>query len=81
MLETLRAYSDHGFGRRRTAAALHIHPNTLDYRLRRMTVLTGLDPARPADLLTLQAALLVRRDAASGTGPAGRTHGSRRPVT
>lgn len=81
LLETLRAYSDCGFGRRRTAAALHIHPNTLDYRLRRITVLTGLDPARPADLLTLQAALVVRRDAASGTGPPGRARGPRRTVT
>ncbi|MCF3120718.1 helix-turn-helix domain-containing protein [Streptomyces arenae] len=61
LLETLRAYADSGFRRRETAEALHIHPNTVDYRLRRVTVLTGLDPTLPAELPRLRAALAAHR--------------------
>ncbi|MEV5979485.1 helix-turn-helix domain-containing protein [Streptomyces sp. NPDC052114] len=61
LLDTLRAYADSGFRRRATAKALHIHPNTVDYRLRRVTVLTGLDPTLPAELPRLRAALAAHR--------------------
>ncbi|MBW1600007.1 CdaR family transcriptional regulator [Streptomyces sp. JJ38] len=57
LLATLRAYLSGGMDRRGTAERLSIHPNTLDYRLRRVTALTGLDAARPADLARVQAAL------------------------
>ncbi|MDG4863407.1 helix-turn-helix domain-containing protein, partial [Streptomyces sp. T-3] len=58
-------------GRRRpTAAELHVHPNTVDYRLRRISELTGLDPANTADVPLLSAALAARstrhRSAAEG---------------
>ncbi|MEV4257857.1 helix-turn-helix domain-containing protein, partial [Spirillospora sp. NPDC049652] len=43
LLETLRAYVVSEFSRRRAAPLLHVHPNTVDYRLRRIAVLTGLD--------------------------------------
>ncbi|MGI5171620.1 PucR family transcriptional regulator [Spirillospora sp. CA-253888] len=66
LLETLRAYVAGGFSRRRTATLLHVHPNTVDYRLRRVAVLTGLDPTRPGDLPQLRAAL-VARDFDAGT--------------
>ncbi|EUA48338.1 putative transcriptional regulator [Mycobacteroides abscessus subsp. abscessus] len=36
-----------------------MHPNTLDYRLRRVAELTGLDPAQPSAARTLAAALLA----------------------
>ncbi|MFE3556173.1 PucR family transcriptional regulator [Streptomyces sp. NPDC059193] len=57
LLETLRAYLSGGMDRRSTAERLSVHPNTLDYRLRRITALTGLDATRPADLARVHAAL------------------------
>ncbi|WP_030192358.1 CdaR family transcriptional regulator [Streptomyces sp. NRRL S-87] len=57
LLDTLRTFLACGLDRRRAAARLQVHPNTVDYRLRKATELTGLDAARGADLLTLHAAL------------------------
>ncbi|MER5863433.1 helix-turn-helix domain-containing protein [Kitasatospora sp. NPDC002040] len=57
LLDTLRAFLACGLDRRQAAARLQVHPNTVDYRLRRATELTGLDAARGADQLTLRAAL------------------------
>ncbi|MFI6092873.1 PucR family transcriptional regulator [Streptomyces sp. NPDC051218] len=54
---TLRTYFASNLDRRETAARLHVHPNTVDYRLRRIATLTGLDLAAHTDLLTLRAAL------------------------
>ena len=42
-IETLTAYLSHSQKPAPTCAALHIHRNTLDYRLRRIEELTGLD--------------------------------------
>ncbi|GLZ32008.1 transcriptional regulator [Lentzea sp. NBRC 105346] len=56
LLETLRVFLRHS-GRRPTAGSLHVHPNTVDYRLRRITDLTGLDPTRVGDAALLGAAL------------------------
>ena len=61
LLPTLELYLAENLNRRRTAARLHLHPNTVDYRLRRVTALTGLDPSRPADLQHIGAALAARR--------------------
>ena len=58
---TLEVYLEHDLDRRRTAAALHVHPNTLDYRLRRIVELTGLDPSTSRGLQLLGAALAARR--------------------
>jgi hypothetical protein len=58
---TLEVYLAHDLDRRRTAAALHVHPNTLDYRLRRIVELTGLDPSTSRGLQMLGAALAARR--------------------
>ncbi|GGV76334.1 transcriptional regulator [Streptomyces gelaticus] len=60
LLRTLETYLELGLDRRATAAALHIHPNTVDYRIRRIDRLTGLSPARPADLQHISAALVAR---------------------
>lgn len=62
---TLAVYLAHDLDRRRTAAALHVHPNTLDYRLRRIVELTGLDPSTSRGLQLLGAALAARRLAGS----------------
>ncbi|MFJ1754370.1 PucR family transcriptional regulator [Kitasatospora sp. NPDC088134] len=51
LAESLLAYLD-ALGEVRTAAdALHIHPNTLRYRVRRAEQLTGLDLAQPQQRL------------------------------
>jgi sugar diacid utilization regulator len=58
---TLETYLGHDLDRRGTAAALHVHPNTLDYRLRRVVELTGIDPATTRGLQLVGAALAARR--------------------
>ncbi|MFJ9082216.1 PucR family transcriptional regulator [Streptomyces sp. NPDC102384] len=60
LLLTLSTYLRHDADRRRTAQHLNVHPNTVLYRLRRITDLTGLDATRPADVPTLHAALTCR---------------------
>ncbi|MET8545897.1 helix-turn-helix domain-containing protein [Kitasatospora sp. NPDC004799] len=60
LLITLRTHLAGGLNRRHTASALHLHPNTVDYRLRRIAALTGLDPTRPADVPRITAALAAR---------------------
>jgi len=52
-----------------TAAALHVHPNTVRYRLARFTELTGLDLRRTDDLITTWW-LLKRRQAVSRSASA-----------
>ncbi|MCZ4125029.1 PucR family transcriptional regulator [Streptomyces sp. H39-S7] len=59
ILRTIDAYLRLG-SRRPVAAQLHIHPNTVDYRLQKATTLTGLDPTRPADIPLIKAALAAR---------------------
>ncbi|RDI46433.1 PucR family transcriptional regulator [Nocardia mexicana] len=60
MLETLQRHIGNNFNRRRTARAMHVHTNTVDYRLRRIGQLTGLDPAEVYGLWYLRAALVAR---------------------
>lgn len=59
-MRTLEQYVAAGGRRRETALALHVHPNTLDYRLRRVADLVGTDPTCPHGLPVLRAALLAR---------------------
>ncbi|MFJ3519331.1 PucR family transcriptional regulator [Streptomyces sp. NPDC090131] len=66
LLDTLRTFLACGLDRRRAAARLQVHPNTVDYRLRKATELTGLDAARGADLLTLHAALATHDSVRQG---------------
>lgn len=53
-LATLSAWLRHAGEPRAAAAALRIHPNTLRYRIRRMTEVTPLDLASPQVRLALQ---------------------------
>ncbi|MBB2989233.1 hypothetical protein FHR72_000690 [Mycolicibacterium iranicum] len=64
LVHTARVLLDHGLDRRAAASALHLHPNTVAQRVRRLEELTGLQFSRPADLLQLTAALSVARVAA-----------------
>ncbi len=57
LLGTVATYVALGRDRRRAADQLHIHPNTLDHRLRRARELTGLDLDDPEDLATMVLAL------------------------
>jgi DNA-binding PucR family transcriptional regulator len=54
---TLRAYADAGLQVLPAARALHVHPNTVHYRLGRIGELTGRDPRRFADVSDLLLAL------------------------
>jgi sugar diacid utilization regulator len=48
LLTTLRTYFHSGLSRRRAAAQLHLHPNSVDYRLRKIAVRTAWTrPWRP----------------------------------
>ncbi len=55
---TLRAWIGNDLAPAATAAELVMHRNTLTYRLNRITQLTGLDPRRVPDLITLAGCLL-----------------------
>lgn len=57
LLTTLRTYFHSGLSRRRAAKQLHLHPNTVDYRLRKIAARTGLDTTVAADLPRIRAAL------------------------
>ncbi|WP_236565777.1 MULTISPECIES: PucR family transcriptional regulator [Nocardia] len=59
LLETLQVHISTDLNRQRTARQLHIHPNTIDYRLRRITQLTGLDPSDAKGLWYLRSALVA----------------------
>ncbi|MBS2537388.1 helix-turn-helix domain-containing protein [Catenulispora sp. NF23] len=67
LLSTLQTYLDLHRDRRATAAALHVHPNTVDYRLRRISELTGLSAHRAEDLGELHASLVARQVSGGGT--------------
>jgi PucR C-terminal helix-turn-helix domain len=55
LASTALAYLDHGQRLDHTAAALHVHPNTVRYRLRRLHEITGTPPitAEPGERLTV----------------------------
>ncbi|GAA1985792.1 PucR family transcriptional regulator [Kitasatospora viridis] len=58
LLATLVSFLDHDCSWARTAEALHVHVNTVHYRIRRIEELTVRDLARLDDRLDLRAALL-----------------------
>ncbi|WP_307609281.1 PucR family transcriptional regulator [Nocardia shimofusensis] len=60
LLETLQRHIANEFNRRRTARALHIHTNTVDYRLKRIAALTGIDPNGRRGLWQLRSALVAK---------------------
>jgi GAF domain-containing protein/sugar diacid utilization regulator len=66
LLRTARVLLERDLDRRAAADTLHLHPNTVAQRMRRLEVLTGLRPSRPRDLLQLTSALTVARIAGLG---------------
>jgi DNA-binding PucR family transcriptional regulator len=61
LVATLEAFHDTALDRRAAAAKLHVHPNTLDYRLRRLEELTGLRLTDPGDMTVMALAIRYRR--------------------
>ncbi|GGM52551.1 PucR family transcriptional regulator [Microbacterium saperdae] len=61
LLQTVDAYLASGGDRRSTAAALHVHPNTVDYRLGRVLTLTGMEATTPEGAAQLRAARVANR--------------------
>ncbi|NKY53616.1 PucR family transcriptional regulator [Nocardia vermiculata] len=61
LLEALEAHLRFGADRKSASAHLHVHPNTLSYRLRRIGDLTGIDPGEPNNSRLLAAALTIHR--------------------
>ncbi len=68
LLTTLSTFLDGGGALESCARALFVHANTVRYRLRRVSELTGLQPADPPDALVLRIAVLAAR-LASDRGP------------
>ncbi|MFD4459749.1 PucR family transcriptional regulator [Nocardia sp. NPDC058480] len=60
LLETLKAHLATRSTRVRTAHVLHIHPNTVDYRLNKIAEITGLDPMHSDGVWRLRSALVAR---------------------
>jgi DNA-binding PucR family transcriptional regulator len=56
VLETLEAYFSSGGSLEATGRALFVHPNTVRYRLKRVSELTGRNPAEARDGYTLRVA-------------------------
>lgn len=59
LLSTLEIFLECDLDRRRTAERLHVHPNTLDYRLKRIRELSNLDLRDPQCVALLVLALKV----------------------
>ncbi|MFI6041440.1 PucR family transcriptional regulator [Nocardia sp. NPDC051321] len=68
LLETLQLHISNNLNRQRTARALHVHTNTVDYRLKRIGQLTGFDPSQPSGLWYLRSALVARSYHPADTG-------------
>lgn len=80
LLRTLRTYVARDYDRAATAEALHVHRNTVLYRLRRIEDLTGLDLASARDLACVYLAVGIgeRRGVVRPHRPAGPDSSPRR---
>ena len=65
LFETATTYLDGGGGLESTARILFVHPNTVRYRLGRISVVTGYDLSQPREAYTVRLALAVGRLAVS----------------
>jgi DNA-binding PucR family transcriptional regulator len=61
LIDTVMTYFEQGFSLEATARLLFVHPNTVRYRLRRITDLTDLSPTRGRSGFTLWVAIVVGR--------------------
>jgi DNA-binding PucR family transcriptional regulator len=58
---TVQAFAQSDLNLRAAAERLHVHPNTAQYRLRRIEDRTGRNPRRISDLIDLLVAIELRR--------------------
>jgi len=65
LLDTLTAYLEQGSSLEATARLLFVHPNTVRYRLRRVTELTGFTASEGREGFTLWTAIILGRLAAA----------------
>jgi DNA-binding PucR family transcriptional regulator len=61
LVETVMTYLEQGFSLEAAGRLLFVHPNTVRYRLRRVTELTGLTPSDGRSGFTLWVAVTVGR--------------------
>jgi DNA-binding PucR family transcriptional regulator len=66
VLHTLSTYLEQAGSLEGTARLLFVHPNTVRYRLRRVTEVTGCDATRPRDAFRLTLGLAYGRLAEVG---------------
>ena len=59
LLTTLWCYLDNGRSLEATARELFVHPNTVRYRLKRVSEVIGYDATGAREALILQAALII----------------------
>ena len=76
LLKTLRFWFAHDMQTARTAKALRIHRNTMDYRMRRIEDLCGISLSRTEDCMWLYLALQMASPPDGGTGAAGVSPGA-----
>lgn len=67
LLTTLWCYLDNGRSLEATARELFVHPNTVRYRLKRISEVIGWDATGPREALVVQCALILGRIADSGS--------------
>jgi sugar diacid utilization regulator/GAF domain-containing protein len=60
LLGTLQAFIENGLNMTRTATALYVHPNTIKYRLRKISESLGVNLSDLDDILVIKLALMVR---------------------
>jgi DNA-binding PucR family transcriptional regulator len=61
VLDTVAAFLDHGGSIEATARAMFVHANTVRYRLRRASEITGLSPTDARHAYTYRVALTLGR--------------------
>jgi hypothetical protein len=61
LIETISSYFQQGSSIEATARDLFVHPNTVRYRLKQVSELTGFSPTDPREALTLEIALVLGR--------------------
>lgn len=66
LLKTVSAYVEFGSSLEATAKALSVHPNTVRYRLRKITEVIGLDPTLSRDAFVIHIALVYGRLSEAG---------------
>jgi DNA-binding PucR family transcriptional regulator len=64
LLDTLTAYLEQGSSLEASARMLFVHPNTVRYRLKRVTELTGYTVSEGRDGFTVWTAIILGRLAA-----------------